>query len=57
MYLVLPDLERLNLKNDAVYGAAALPGIGTLAMNVLYGVIYTALLLVIAGNIFTRRQF
>ncbi len=57
MYLVLPDLERLNLKNDAVYGAAALPGTGTLAMNVLYGVIYTALLLVIAGNIFTRRQF
>lgn len=57
MYLVLPDLERLNLKNDAVYGAAALPGAGTLAINALYGVIYTALLLVIAGNIFTRRQF
>ncbi|MEM9486144.1 MAG: ABC transporter permease [Cyanobacteria bacterium P01_F01_bin.116] len=57
MYLVLPDLERLNLKNEAVYGAGLLPEPGVLAMNALYGVIYTALLLVIAGNIFTRRQF
>lgn len=57
MYLVLPDLERLNLKNEAVYGAALFPGPGTLAINALYGLIYTALLLVIAGNIFTRRQF
>ena len=57
MYLVLPDLERFNLKNEAVYGVALLPGPGTLALNALYGVIYTALLLIIAGNIFTRRQF
>ncbi|MEM8612280.1 MAG: ABC transporter permease [Cyanobacteria bacterium P01_H01_bin.105] len=57
MYLVIPDLERLNLKNEAVYGAALLPGPATLAINALYGVIYTALLLVIAGNIFSRRQF
>ncbi len=57
MYLVLPDLERFNLKNEAVYGAALLPGPGTLALNVLYGMIYTVLLLIIAGNIFTRRQF
>lgn len=57
MYLVLPDLERFNLKNEAVYGAALLPGPGTLALNILYGLIYTALLLIIAGNIFTRRQF
>lgn len=57
MYLVLPDLERLNLKNQAVYGTALFPEPGALVMNALYGVIYTALLLVIAGNIFTRRQF
>ncbi|MEO0351748.1 MAG: ABC transporter permease [Cyanobacteria bacterium P01_A01_bin.15] len=57
MYVVLPDLERLNLKNEAVYGAGLLPEPGVLALNALYGVIYTALLLVIAGNIFTRRQF
>lgn len=57
MYLVLPDLERLNLKNEAVYGAALLPEPGVLFQNILYGVIYTVLLLVIAGNVFTRRQF
>ena len=57
MYLVLPNLERFNLKNEAVYGAALLPGPGALALNALYGLIYAALLLVIAGNIFSRRQF
>lgn len=57
MYLVLPDLERLNLKNEAVYGAALLPQPSVLAWNVIYGILYTALLLIIAGNIFARRQF
>lgn len=57
MYLILPDLERLNLKNEAVYGAALLPQPGLLVLNALYGILYTALLLIIAGNIFTRRQF
>ncbi|EKV00385.1 ABC-type transport system involved in multi-copper enzyme maturation, permease component [Leptolyngbya sp. PCC 7375] len=57
MYLVIPDLERLNLKNEAVYGATLLPDPGTLALNAVYALIYTALLLLIAGNIFTRRQF
>lgn len=57
MYLVIPDLERLNLKNEAVYGATLLPAPATLAINALYGAIYTALLLIIAASIFTRRQF
>ncbi|NEP55335.1 MAG: ABC transporter permease, partial [Moorea sp. SIO3C2] len=57
IYLVLPDLERLNLKNEAIYGAALLPAPGALAIDAIYGLLYTALLLVIAGNIFTRRQF
>ncbi|MEM6253140.1 MAG: ABC transporter permease [Cyanobacteria bacterium P01_D01_bin.156] len=57
MYLVLPDLERLNLKNEAVYGAALFPEPSVLLWNVAYGILYTALLLVIAGNIFARRQF
>ncbi|MGD1858060.1 MAG: ABC transporter permease [Leptolyngbyaceae cyanobacterium] len=56
-YLVLPNLERLNLKNEAVYGATLLPEPGALTINALYGLIYTGLLLIIAGNIFTRRQF
>ena len=55
LYLVLPDLSRLDLKNDAVYGV--LPSPLTLATNALYGVVYTVLLLAIAIFIFSRRQF
>ena len=57
MYLVLPDLERLNFKNEAIYGATLLPGVGELVVNALYALIYTALLIIIATNIFARRQF
>jgi len=55
LYLVLPDLSRLDLKNDAVYGV--LPSPLTLATNALYGIVYTVLLLAIAIFIFSRRQF
>lgn len=55
LYLVLPDLSRLDLKNDAVYGV--LPSPLALATNALYGVVYTVLLLAIAIFIFSRRQF
>lgn len=54
-YLILPDLERLNLKNQAVYGI--LPSSGELLSNALYGIVYTILLLGIAIAIFSRRQF
>ena len=58
MYIFLPDLERLNLKNDAIYGFGAFSASPTtLTINALYGLLYTALLLIIAGNIFNRRQF
>jgi len=57
IYLVLPDLERLNFKNEAIYGASLLPGPGELFLNALYALIYTALLIIIATNIFARRQF
>ncbi|MEO0541531.1 MAG: ABC transporter permease [Cyanobacteria bacterium P01_A01_bin.105] len=57
MYLVLPDLERLNFKNEAIYGAALLPGVGELVVNAVYALIYTTLLIIIATNIFARRQF
>ncbi|MBD2464878.1 ABC transporter permease [Oscillatoria sp. FACHB-1407] len=57
LYLVLPDLERLNLKNQAVYGIELLPQPLELAANATYGVFYTALLLAIAVLIFSRRQF
>lgn len=55
LYLVLPDLSRLNLKNEVVYGI--LPSAPTLLMNAAYGVFYTILLLAIAVLIFSRREF
>jgi ABC-type transport system involved in multi-copper enzyme maturation permease subunit len=55
LYLVLPDLERLNLKNQAVYGL--LPDGTTLLSNAAYGVLYTTMLLAIATLIFSRREF
>jgi ABC-type transport system involved in multi-copper enzyme maturation permease subunit len=55
LYLVLPDLSRLNLKNDAVYGL--LPSPLTLLSNGLYGLFYTVLVLAIAILIFSRREF
>ncbi|MCU0536310.1 MAG: ABC transporter permease [Hydrococcus sp. Prado102] len=54
-YLVLPDLERLNLKNQAVYGL--LPNSSELFSNAIYGILYSALLLSIAIIIFSRREF
>ncbi|MBW4655468.1 MAG: ABC transporter permease [Kaiparowitsia implicata GSE-PSE-MK54-09C] len=57
LYLVLPDLSRLNLRNEAVYGAALLPEPLQLAANVLYALVYIWLLLAIATVIFSKRQF
>jgi ABC-type transport system involved in multi-copper enzyme maturation permease subunit len=55
IYLVLPDLERLNLRNEAIYGV--LPSISDLIASGLYGLLYTLALLIIAIAIFSRRQF
>ncbi|OKH21723.1 ABC transporter permease [Hydrococcus rivularis NIES-593] len=55
IYLILPDLERLNLKNQAVYGL--LPSSEELVSNAAYGILYAALLLSIAILIFSRREF
>lgn len=55
LYLILPDLSRLNLKNEAVYGI--LPSPQSLLSNGVYGVFYTVLLLAIAILIFSRREF
>jgi ABC-type transport system involved in multi-copper enzyme maturation permease subunit len=57
IYLILPDLSRLDLKNQAVYGLFLLPASETLLLNFLYGMIYIILLLAIATLIFSRRQF
>lgn len=57
LFLVLPDLERLNLKNEIANGFVAPPSGGGLLENAAYGLIYTALLLTITVIIFERRQF
>jgi ABC-type transport system involved in multi-copper enzyme maturation permease subunit len=57
LYLILPDLDRLDWKNQAVYGMALMPSPLELASHALYGLVYTALLLVIATFVFSRRQF
>lgn len=55
LYLILPDLARLNLKNDAVYGV--LPSLPNLGINFGYGIIYIILLLTISTMVFSRREF
>ncbi len=56
IYLILPDLERFNLRNQyAPYGI--LPSSDILLGNAIYGIIYTSLLLGITILIFSRRQF
>ncbi len=57
LYLILPDLSRLDLKNDAVYGLQALPDATTLITNAGYGLLYSAMLLAIAILIFSQREF
>ncbi|QQE63376.1 ABC transporter permease [Leptolyngbya sp. BL0902] len=57
VYLVLPDLERLNLRNLAVYGLELLPDPLTLLTHLAYGLVYSALLLALATVVFSRRQF
>lgn len=57
LYLILPDLSRLDLKNDAVYGLQAIPNASTLVGNAVYGLIYMTMLLAIAIFIFSRREF
>jgi len=55
LFLILPDLERLNLKNEAVYNI--LPSTGELLSSVVYAILYIVLLLTISILIFSRRQF
>jgi ABC-type transport system involved in multi-copper enzyme maturation permease subunit len=57
MYLVLPDLSRLDLKNVAVYGMDLLPSPLELVGNAGYGLLYIVLALAIATMVFARREF
>ena len=55
LFLVLPNLSLLNLKNKAVYNL--LPSPLELLGNGVYGLVYTVMLLAIAILIFSRREF
>ncbi|EFA70091.1 ABC transporter permease [Cylindrospermopsis raciborskii S07] len=57
LYLTLPDLSRLDLKNDVVYGWEAIPDTITLFSNAGYGLTYSLMLLAIAIFIFSRKEF
>jgi ABC-type transport system involved in multi-copper enzyme maturation permease subunit len=54
-YMILPDLSRANLKNEAVYNI--LPSFGDLLSNIIYILSYALMVLAIAILIFNRRQF
>jgi ABC-type transport system involved in multi-copper enzyme maturation permease subunit len=55
LYLILPDLSRLDLKNDAVYGV--IPQLDVMLLNAGYALVYTAALLLVTTVVFSRRQF
>ena len=55
LYVVLPDLNRFDLKNDAVYGIR--PSISNLLTNLGYALLYTMLVLSITIAMFARREF
>ncbi|NJL48027.1 MAG: ABC transporter permease [Leptolyngbyaceae cyanobacterium SM2_5_2] len=57
LYLILPDLERLNLRNVAIYGADLMPDALGLISHFFYAVVYIVLLLTLATVVFSRRQF
>ncbi|MFM6188555.1 MAG: ABC transporter permease [Planktothrix sp.] len=55
IYIILPDLARLNLKNEAVYGY--LPDPSLLITNAIYAILYITLLLSLSIVIFWKREF
>lgn len=55
IYYLLPNLEKFNMKSDVVLQNPI--SSGTVAMNVLYALTYTAALLLLSLFIFSRREF
>ncbi|OKH17787.1 ABC transporter permease [[Limnothrix rosea] IAM M-220] len=55
LYTILPDLSRLNFRNDVVYGV--IPDGNTLLFSAIYGIVYVVLLQAIAIYVLSRRQF
>lgn len=55
IYRIVPNLEFLNLKNHAMAGVSL--GLADLAPRAGYGVLYAAMVLLLAMGIFSRRDF
>jgi ABC-type transport system involved in multi-copper enzyme maturation permease subunit len=55
LYYGLPNLERFNIKGDAVHHVAIAPG--AIGFAILYGLGWTAILLAAACGVFSRREF
>ena len=56
IYYILPDLERLNIKNIVVYNASGIEW-SIFGTTVFYGFLYSFVLLVLAILIFERKEF
>ncbi len=54
-YIVLPDLEKLNVRGDLVHGVALSPE--RFSFAIIYGLSYTVLVLLAASAVFQRRDF
>ncbi|MDJ1172681.1 ABC transporter permease [Roseofilum capinflatum] len=57
LFIIVPDLSRLDVKNLAVYGMNSLPDALTLTINAGYGIVYTMALLALATIILAQREF
>jgi ABC-type transport system involved in multi-copper enzyme maturation permease subunit len=55
LYWVLPNLSQFDVKADVVHGQAV--AFGYMAIAAAYGILYVAMLLVVAMLIFSRRDF
>jgi Cu-processing system permease protein len=55
LYYVLPNFSNLNIRSDVVHGALIDPS--AIVLSVLYAIVYTTTLLLIAIFVFTRKEF
>jgi Cu-processing system permease protein len=54
LYYIVPNFSAFDLKANAIY---ALPlDIGTLALTAVYGILYTAVVLIVAAAVYSRRE-
>jgi ABC-type transport system involved in multi-copper enzyme maturation permease subunit len=54
VYYLVPNLEVFNVRGAVVHGSSV--GVDHLLMATVYGLTYSALLLILAGSIFARRE-